>query len=250
MLAAAPGEELGHGHQPLGLGAEGEWLAVALSVGEEGVLVGEELLQSHLLGLVDPEGRQEGEEIGQVATTALDGLEGVVVDLHPSQVLGGIRFDGGHYRLLHDGRQGGHSGSDLRRRLADLSARPPPSHDTKSCILCAVKPVVFVGGADEELRRFPAVARQRAGYQLYLVQMGDAPHDAKPMASVGPGCREIRVREASGAFRVFFVANMGRDVYVLHCFQKKSQRTPPAALAVGQRRYREMMEIVRAKGHT
>lgn len=112
-----------------------------------------------------------------------------------------------------------------------------------------MKPVVFLGGADEELRRFPAVARQRAGYQLYLVQMGDAPYDAKPMPSVGQGCQEIRVREASGTFRVFFVANVGRDVYVLHCFQKKSQRTPAAALALGQRRYREMIEIVQAKGH-
>jgi len=120
--------------------------------------------------------------------------------------------------------------------------------DTKSCILCAVKPVTFIGGSDEELRAFPAVARHRAGYQLYLVQMGDAPHDSKPMPSVGAGCREIRVRDSRGAFRVFFVANIGKDVYVLHCFQKKTQRTPQAALALGKRRYQQMMEIVEAKG--
>lgn len=142
------------------------------------------------------------------------------------------------------------AGSELRRRLADRAVRSSPCQDTKSCILSVVKPVTFVGGADEELRRFPSVARQRAGYQLYLVQMGDDPTDAKPMASVGPGCREIRVREASGAFRVFFVATVGKEVYVLHCFQKKSQRTPPTAIALGQRRYREMMELQKAKGRT
>jgi phage-related protein len=93
------------------------------------------------------------------------------------------------------------------------------------------------------------VARHRAGYQLYLVQMGDVPHDSKPMPSVGPGCREIRARESSGAFRVFFVASVGKDVYVLHCFQKKTQRTPPAALALGKQRYQQMMDTLEAKGH-
>jgi phage-related protein len=111
-----------------------------------------------------------------------------------------------------------------------------------------VKPVTFVGGSDEELRAFPAVARQRAGYQLYLVQMGDDPYDSKPMSSVGPGCREIRVREPGGTFRVFFVASVGKNVFVLHCFQKKTQRTPQAALVVGKRRYQQMIEIVQAKG--
>ena len=121
--------------------------------------------------------------------------------------------------------------------------------DTKSCILCTVKPVTFIGGSDEELRAFPNVARHRAGYQLYLVQMGDAPHDSKPMPSVGPGCREIRVRESSGTFRVFFVASIGKDVFVLHCFQKRTQQTPQAALALGKRRYQQMIEIVGGKGH-
>ena len=111
-----------------------------------------------------------------------------------------------------------------------------------------MKPLTFVGGADEELREFPSLARHRAGYQLYLVQKGDSPSDSKPLASVGPGCREIRVRESSGAYRVLFVASVGTDVYVLHCFQKKSQRTPQAAVALGKRRYQEMMEIVRGKG--
>jgi phage-related protein len=62
-----------------------------------------------------------------------------------------------------------------------------------------VKDVVFIGGADEDLRRFPPSARQRSGYQLYLVQVGAEPADWKPMATIGSGCREIRVRDESGA---------------------------------------------------
>jgi phage-related protein len=75
-----------------------------------------------------------------------------------------------------------------------------------------VKDLAFIGDADDELRSFPAVARQRAGYQLYLVQVGDEPFDWKPMQVIGTGCREIRVRDARGAFRVFYVATVGNVV--------------------------------------
>ena len=78
-----------------------------------------------------------------------------------------------------------------------------------------------MGGADEDLRSFPAPVRQRAGYQLYLVQSGAEPADWKPMTTIGPGCREIRVWDDSGAYRVFYVATIGDAIYVLHCFQKK-----------------------------
>jgi phage-related protein len=36
-----------------------------------------------------------------------------------------------------------------------------------------VKPIVWVGTSKEDLRDFPPVARQRAGYQLELIQEGD-----------------------------------------------------------------------------
>jgi phage-related protein len=96
-----------------------------------------------------------------------------------------------------------------------------------------VKDVVFIGGADDDLRSFPPTARQRAGYQLYLVQTGADPTDWKPMPTIGPGCREIRIREDSGAYRVFYVATIGDEIFVLHCFQKKTQRTAKADVDVG-----------------
>ena len=88
-----------------------------------------------------------------------------------------------------------------------------------------MKDVLFIGNSDDDLRDLPPIARQRAGYQLHLVQIGDDPIDWKPMTSVGPGCREIRVRKDRGAYRVFFVASIGDAVYVLHGFEKKTQQT-------------------------
>ena len=77
----------------------------------------------------------------------------------------------------------------------------------------------------EDLSRYPAAARRKAGYQLFQVQEGYDPDDWKPMSTIGPGAREIRIREKDGAFRVIYIATFAHAVYVRHCFQKKTQKT-------------------------
>lgn len=104
------------------------------------------------------------------------------------------------------------------------------------------KPVVFVGRALEDLRGFPDEARQTAGFQLDLVQRGRDPDDWKPMPQVGQGVREIRIREASGSFRVMYVAKFADAIYVLHCFQKKTQRTSQSDLDLATKRYRDLVK--------
>ncbi|MDO8778566.1 MAG: type II toxin-antitoxin system RelE/ParE family toxin [Burkholderiaceae bacterium] len=52
---------------------------------------------------------------------------------------------------------------------------------------------------------FQAAARREAGYLLGKTQAGLEPDDWKPMKTVGSGVREIRIREASGAFRVIYL---------------------------------------------
>lgn len=99
-----------------------------------------------------------------------------------------------------------------------------------------LKALVWMGSSKDDLLAFPADARQDAGYQLERVQRGDEPHDWKPMSSIGPGVREIRVREPSGAFRVMYLATRPEAIYVLHCFQKKSQQTSRQDLALAKAR--------------
>jgi phage-related protein len=103
-----------------------------------------------------------------------------------------------------------------------------------------MKPVVFLGDSLERLRAFPQSARRNSGYQLDRVQRGLNPDDWKPMTTVGPGVREIRVRDASGAFRILFVANLEDAVYVLHAFAKKARQTPDRDLALAKSRFREL----------
>jgi phage-related protein len=108
--------------------------------------------------------------------------------------------------------------------------------------MVGLRPIEFRGGALEDLRAFPQTARRAAGFQLDQVQRGREPDDWKPMSSIGAGVKEIRIREAAGAFRVLYLARFEDAVYVLHCFQKKTQKTRKADLDLASRRYRDLVK--------
>jgi phage-related protein len=108
------------------------------------------------------------------------------------------------------------------------------------------KPIEFRGSALDDLRAFPLDARREAGYQLDQVQNGRDPDDWKPMDTVGAGVREIRIRDAAGAFRVIYVAKLADAVYVLHCFQKKTEKTSKPDLDLATRRFRDLMQELRS----
>jgi phage-related protein len=104
------------------------------------------------------------------------------------------------------------------------------------------RPVEFLGTALSDLRDFPVTARPEAGHQIDLVQQGLDPDDWKPMSTVGQGAREIRIRDEDGAFRVIYVARFADAIYVLHCFQKKTEKARKADLDLAARRFRELMK--------
>lgn len=105
-----------------------------------------------------------------------------------------------------------------------------------------LKPIEFRGSALDDLRCFPASARREAGHQLDQVQHGEEPDDWKPMPTIGAGVREIRIRDAADAFRVIYVAKFADAVYVLHCFQKKTQKTSRTDLDLAESRYRDLIK--------
>jgi phage-related protein len=100
----------------------------------------------------------------------------------------------------------------------------------------------FRGGALNDLRAFPHSARREAGYQLDKVQNGEMPTDWKPIATIGRGVREIRIRDDDGTFRVIYVAKFADMIHVLHCFQKKTQKTARSDLDLAAKRYRELVK--------
>jgi phage-related protein len=113
---------------------------------------------------------------------------------------------------------------------------------SKLVYLSVLKLVEFIGDSLDCLRTFPVDARRTAGFQLDRVQRDLDPTDWKPMASIGAGVREIRIREDSGAFRVLYVAKFEDAIFVLHCFQKKSQATSKRDVEIATSRYRQLKE--------
>jgi phage-related protein len=104
------------------------------------------------------------------------------------------------------------------------------------------KPIEFCGSSLSDLRTFPEDARREAGHQLDQVQQGREPDDWKPIPGIGVGVREIRIRDASGAFRVIYVAKFEAAIFVLHCFQKKTQKTSRADVVLATQRLKDLIK--------
>lgn len=102
-----------------------------------------------------------------------------------------------------------------------------------------MKTLKFVGSSQDDLREFPVDAKRQAGFELDAVQRGLEPSDWKPMASIGPGVNEIRIH-VRGEWRIIYVAKFAEAVYVLHAFQKKTQKTRREDIELAQRRYRQI----------
>lgn len=104
-----------------------------------------------------------------------------------------------------------------------------------------MRKLLFVGRSREDLRAFPQSARKAAGGELENLQKGAEPNDWKPMKTVGPGVAEIRIQDQTGAYRVIYIAKLKDAIYVLHCFEKKSQKTGRADIALASARYRSLV---------
>lgn len=104
------------------------------------------------------------------------------------------------------------------------------------------KEIRWVGSTYNDLLAFPADPRREAGFQLGKVQAGLEPDDWKPFDDVGSGTREIRIKDSQGIFRVMYVAKFEEAIYVLHCFQKKTEATAKKDKDIASTRYRAIAQ--------
>ena len=109
------------------------------------------------------------------------------------------------------------------------------------------KDILWMGSSYADLLAFPKVPRREAGFQLGKVQAGLEPTDWKSFDEVGAGTREIRISDAKGIFRVMYIAKFEEAVYVLHCFQKKTQATSKQDKDIAAARYRAVISARKGK---
>jgi phage-related protein len=102
-----------------------------------------------------------------------------------------------------------------------------------------MKALKFIGGSMQDLAAFPDLARRQAGFELWQVQLGLMPSDFKPMPTVGAGAYEVRIKIGT-QWRVIYAANRGDAVYVLHAFQKTTQKTTQRDIDLAASRYKQI----------
>jgi len=103
-----------------------------------------------------------------------------------------------------------------------------------------------MGSSKKDLRSFPDGAQKLLGDELQLIQFGGMPRDVQPFKGVGSGVLEIALRYATDAWRVVLAVQIGRRIYVLHAFQKKSKKgieTPKRDVDLIKKRYAEAQEL-------
>lgn len=111
------------------------------------------------------------------------------------------------------------------------------------------KEIRWVGSSYQDILQFPAEPRKEAGFQLGKVQAGLEPDNWKPFDDVGAGTKEIRIRDAAGIYRVMYVAKFEEAIYVLHCFQKKTEATTKQDKTITEARYRAVVSKRREDKH-
>ena len=128
--------------------------------------------------------------------------------------------------------------------------RRPESHSnargTKQLSQPPVRPVVWIGSL--QARSFNLTARGEGFLRFKTVRIaqGKTPLDIKPLSQFGSGVYELRESFDGNAYRMMYVVNLKKALYVLHAFMKKSKSgiglpKPDAELiAVRLRRAREL----------
>jgi len=116
--------------------------------------------------------------------------------------------------------------------------------------------VIFVGRAEKDLNALPVSVSLLFREALALIAEGDAPDAvegirAKPLSDVGGGAAtvmELIRRHDTNTFRAVYTAKIGRDVYVLHCFIKKSKSgigIPKPDKKLIEQRLKTALELIR-----
>jgi phage-related protein len=102
----------------------------------------------------------------------------------------------------------------------------------------------------DEAHNWPIEVRKDLGAILTKLQKGETVGypDTKPMSVVAKGVFEIRLKDASGIFRAFYLIKTEHGIVVFHSFKKKSQKTPKHEIETARSRLHTYLEELKNEG--
>lgn len=114
------------------------------------------------------------------------------------------------------------------------------------------KPIFFIASARRDLLGLPEAVRKDFGGALHGVQEGRTPEGAKLLKGKANGAVQLSEDHDGNTYRAVYTVELGDEIYVLHCFQKKSKSgiaTPPGDLAIIAQRLKTARDLhARRKG--
>jgi phage-related protein len=83
----------------------------------------------------------------------------------------------------------------------------------------SLKPLVWIGGAKDDLSAFPAAVKTDIGHALFVAQQGGKAPPAKPLRGFGSaGVLEVVDDRDGDTYRAVYTVRFGERIYALHAF--------------------------------
>lgn len=95
-----------------------------------------------------------------------------------------------------------------------------------------------------EITEWPIEVKKDLGSILTKLQRREkvGMPDVRTMPSIAKGCSEIRLKDASRIFRVFYLIESEIGILVFHAFKKKTEKTPKSEIETAQKRLKVFLE--------
>jgi phage-related protein len=110
------------------------------------------------------------------------------------------------------------------------------------------RPISWIKNARKDFEEFPDEVQSDMLSALTIAAEGGKSDNAKPFKGVDGGVFEIALKHYGEAFRVLYAIKIGRDVWVLHAFQKKSKsgiKTPQLEVDLIHERLKRLKEVLK-----
>jgi phage-related protein len=101
--------------------------------------------------------------------------------------------------------------------------------------------IKWEGDSNEEIRTWPKNVRADIGLELDRLDNYETPLKSKSMGDVLPGVRELLEQDEALWYRLFYWLHEGW-IYILHCFNKKTNKTSKSDIKVAKDRVKAVKQ--------
>lgn len=110
------------------------------------------------------------------------------------------------------------------------------------------RPISWIRAARKDFENFPEVVQHDMLTALTIAAEGEKSDNAKPLRGIDGCVFEIALRYRGDAFRVIYAVKIGKDLWVIHAFQKKSKtgiKTPQMDIDLIRERLKQLKEVLK-----